>query len=154
MRKSSKKPKMSSGIRMKGFFRGLIKDKDGRIVGDTGLIENTATQSGLINVANLIAGTTTNRPVVSAQIGTSFNSASTVLGGSASNKAISPSTSGVCTATFAVTFAGSDTSLAAMGAAGLIAANSSLMAGQTFTASDLASNQTFELTYQIRFATA
>ena len=143
------------GVRMKGFLRGQIIDKKtGRIKGDTGWLQNSATATGLTNLAKLICGTTTNMPVASAQIGTSFNSASTVLGGSANSLAAAgTSTSGTCTATFTASFDGSNGSLN-LGAAGLVAANSALVAGQTFTSSELATNQSFSLTYQLRFATA
>lgn len=146
--------KQKDGLKLRGFFKGQIVDRKGRIKGDTGWIQNSATQSGLTALALLICGSTANQVVVSGQLGTAFNSASTVLGGSANAlAAVNTSTSGTCTATFTCSFAGSNGALN-VGAAALVAANSVMLAGQTFASSAMATNQNFNLTYQLRFATA
>jgi hypothetical protein len=150
-RKTNKK---ADGLKLRGFFRGQIQDTKGRVIGDSGWVQNAASASGLTALALLVAGSTANQVVTSGLLGTAFNSASTTLGGSANAyKAVNTSTSGTCTATFTCSFAGSDGSLN-VGAAALVAANSIMIAGQTFASSAMATNQNFNLTYQLRFATA
>ena len=143
------------GLKVRGFFRGQIVDaKTGKVHSDSGWVKNAASAGGLTAMALLIAGSTSNQPVTSGILGTAFNSASTTLGGSANSlAAVNTTTSGTCTATFTCSFAGSNGSLN-VGAAGLVAANSAMIAGQSFTSSAMATNQNFNLTYQLRFATA
>jgi len=145
---------------MRGFLRGqLVDSKTGKIVGDSGWKQNKATNYGLTNLALLIAGGGV--AVGYAGIGTQTDavdmSQTDLIGKENEYTAISTSTSGTCTATFTCSFAGSDNSdTVTIGAAGLYKTDSagSLIAAQTFTGSQMTTAQDFNLTYQLRFATA
>jgi len=147
-------------LKVRGFLRGQIVDaKTGKIVGDSGWVKNKATNAGLTNLANLIVGG--GYAVGYAALGTQTDAVNMtqtdLIGRENSFQGISTSTSGTCTATFTCSFAGADNSdTIAMGAAGLFKTNTagSLVAMQTFATSNMATNQNFNLTYQLRFATA
>lgn len=147
------------GLKMRGFLRGQIIDKSGRVIGDTGWHQNKATNDGLTNLALRLTGA--GYAVGYAAIGTqtaAVNMTQTdLIGRENSFQAVSTSTSGTCTATFTCSFAGSANSdTVTIGAAGLFKTDSagSMVAAATFTGSQMTTAQDFNLTYQLRFATA
>jgi len=152
---------MKDGIKMRGFVHGQIVDrKTGKIVGDTKWIKNKATNYGLTNLGNLIAGNS-GVAVGYAALGTqdaAVNMTQTdLIGRENSFQAITTSTSGTMTATFTCSFAGANNSdTITVGAAGLYKTNSagSLVACATFTGSQMTTAQDFNLTYQLRFSTS
>jgi hypothetical protein len=154
-----KKKGVGSGLQIKGFFRGqLVERPSGKIMGDTGWIENKVTNEGLTQLALLLGGSG-NSKVSYARMATQTDDVNvtqtTLLGTINSFRALDLSTSGTCTLVCTASFGSASlTAAATVGAAGLFQTNSSMICGQTFTTSQWATNQDFNLTYQIRFATA
>lgn len=152
----------NSGIVIKGFLRvQLLDKKTGKIIGDSGYVQNKATNEGLTNFARFIAAQAGSYVVGYAAIGTqtaAVNVTQTdVIGRENAFKAVNVSTSGTCTATFTCSYDGSNNSAAInVGAAGLFKTDSagSMVACQTFTTSNFSTNQNMNLTYQLRFATS
>lgn len=149
-------------LHVRGFLRGQIVDgKTGRIQGDSGWVENSATNFGLTGLASWLGQQAGSSGVNYGALGTqtaALNMTQTdLVGRTASFASLNLSTSGTCTMTATVSF--SSTMLSAscnVGAAGLYFTNSagSLFAAQTFSTSQWNINQNFNLTYQIRFNTA
>ncbi len=154
--------KKKTELRMRGFMRGQVVDRmTGKIVGDSGWHQNKATNFGLTNLADRLTSSSAGVAVGYAAIGTqtaAVNMTQTdLVGRENSFAAVNTSTSGTCTATFTCSFAGSANSdTVTIGAAGLYKTNSagSLHACATFTGSQMTTAQDFNLTYQLRFATA
>lgn len=154
--------KKKKGIRVRGFLRGqLVDPKTGKIHGDTGWVQNKMTNAGLTQLALLIAGDAAGYAVGYMQAGTQTDainmSQSDVSGGVHSFVAPSTSTSGTCTATFTVDFGSASLSASCnVGVVGLFKTDSagSMIAAQTFATSQWNTNQDFNVTYQLRFATA
>jgi len=155
-------------VTVKGFFRGqLINNETGKIEGDTGWRQNKLSTAGLVNIARLLGGVAGSYIVGYACLGTQTDAvdmAQSVLTGSVNSyRAITTSTSGAATLTLTASFAG--TSLATtvnVNAVALHSTNASagLIALQLFGtnatngSSSWATNQDFNLTYQLRFGTA
>jgi hypothetical protein len=149
-------------ITVRGFLRGqLVNGETGKIEGDSGWVENSASNFGLTALAAWLGQAAGSSNINYAAVATqtaNFNMTQTdMIGQTASFASLNLSTSGTCTTTATVSF--SSTMLAAscsVGAAGLYYTNSagSLFCGQTFATSAWNTNQNFNLTYQIRFATA
>ena len=154
------KKKAVTGLKMRGFLRGQIVDREsGKVIGDTGWRQNKATNDGLKNLALLITGG--GYSVGYAAIGTQTDAIdmtqTDLIGSVNSFQAVSTSTSGTCTATYTCSFAGTNLAASAtIGAAGLYKTNSagSMVAAAIFTTSQMTTAQDFNLTYQLRFATA
>lgn len=150
---------MRSGVKVRGFIRGQIVDnKTKKIVGDTGWVKNMVTNDGLTDLALLIAGGggyAAGYLAIGSQTAAMNATQTDITGRGNSFQAISTSTTGTATMQATASFNGANGSLN-VGAAGLFKTNSagSMIAGQIFTSSALATNQTFNLTYQLRFATA
>lgn len=157
-----KKEKKYTELKVRGFFRGqLVESETGSIVGDTGWVQNKLTNEGLTDLARLISGAAGSYAVGYAVLGTQTDavdmSQTAVSGPVNSYKAVSTGTSGTCTATFTVSFGSASlTASCEVGCAALHKTDSagSMIAMQTFATSAWATNQDFNLTYQIRFATA
>lgn len=149
-------------VKIRGFIRGqLVNPKTGRIEGDTGWIENKLTNAGLTVLADLVGGGANSYTVGYACVGTqtdAFNMTQTaIIGSTHSFKAVATATSGTCTQTFTVDFGSASLSASCnVGAIGLFKTNSggSMVAGQVFATSAWNTNQDFNVTYQLRFATA
>lgn len=155
----ARKKNKDSVMALRGFIRGQIVDKSGKVVGDTGWRQNKATNFGLTNLA--LALTSGGVAVGYAAIGTGSAaidmSQTDIVGRENSFQAVSTSTSGTCTATFTCSFAGANNSdTVTIAQAGIYKTNSagSLHAAATFTGSQMTTAQDFNLTYQLRFATA
>jgi len=151
-----------SKVAIRGFLRGQIVDgKTGKVLGDTSWIENSLSNQGLTALAAWLGQVAGSSGINYGRLGTqtaAFNLTQTdIIGATASFASLSLSTSGTCTMTATVSF--SSTMLGAscnVGAAGLFYTNSAgtLFCGQTFATSQWNTNQNFNLTYQVRFATA
>lgn len=156
----ARKKKHDSKLVVRGFLRGqLIDSETGKVVGDSGWQQNKLTNDGLTNLARLTGQQSGSYPVSYAVMGTqtaAVNMSQTaVVGGVNVFKALNLSTSGTCTLTCTASFSSADLAASCVvGAAGLYYTNSALFAMQTFATSNWASNQDFNLTYQVRFATA
>lgn len=147
-------------IRVKGFLRAQITDKDGRIVGDSGWRRNTVTTNGLNNAcAAASMGVAGSYQVGYAAIGngtSAINASQTDLGTRQNSfNSVSVSTIATGTAQATCSFAGSANSATiTVSEAGLFKSNSagSMIAAQTFTGSQMTTAQNFNLTYQLRFS--
>lgn len=156
------KNRSATRVRIRGFLRGQSIDPiTKRVMGDTGWIENTLTNNGLINLANLLGAQAGSYVAGYAALGTqtaAVNMTQTdLIGRTNSFQALNLATSGTATLTCTASFSSSDLSAScSVGAAGLYKTNTagSLIAAQTFATSAWNTNQDFNLTYQIRFATA
>lgn len=151
-----------STLTVRGFIHGQIVDpKTGKIHGDTGWIENKLTNTGLTVLADLIGAGANSYAVGYAAAGTQTDAVNmtqtAVLGTINSYRTVATGTSGTCTQTFTVDFGSASlTASCNVGAVGLYKTNSagSLVAMQTFDTSQWNTNQDFNVTYQLRFATA
>lgn len=152
--------KKQDTLAIKGFFRLQIRDKaTGKVVGDTGYIQNQITNYGMqkclvggpaaaadtVQIAGAMLGSGT----VPASNATSLNGSHTDYYSSV-GEAINNSTQAAFTQVF-------DGNLGAVTIAniGLFAAsNGSLICGQTFASSALATTQDVAMTYNLNYATA
>ena len=160
-RMASRKDKAGAdGVRIRGFMRGQLVDaKSGKIVGDTGWAENKLTNYGLTQLALLMCSGGGGFPVGYASIGTntaSVNMTQTLLSEVGSFNTVATATTGTCTASFTVSFAGSQLGQTyTIGSFGLYKTNSanSLIAARTYTSSQMTTAQNFNVTHLIQFAT-
>ena len=153
-----------SKINIQGFSRVQIEE-DGKIVGDSGFVgPNQITNLGVLNfLVNLLGNTTGSSQVGFVALGTGGAPASdaVVLAGeimaSEQRKAVAVANVASTTAQFTATFASGDSFLTAasnLSNIGLFAAtttNATLFAGNTYTSSSCGTNQSVNVTYQIRF---
>lgn len=148
--------------KVRGFLRGqLIERPSGRIVGDTGWVENKATNEGLTNLARLLGAQAGSYAVGYAAVGTQTDpinmTQQDISGRTASFEALNLSTSGTCTLVCTASFASGDLGASCeIGAAALYKtdSSSSMVNAQTFATSQWNTNQDFNLTYEVRFQTA
>lgn len=153
---------MKSNIAVRGFFRAQIVDKKtGKIVGDSGWTKNKLTNAGLTVLADLISAGANSYQVNYMAAGTQTAavdmSQTDIVGRTHSFVAVTPSTSGTATAQFTADFGSASLSGSCnIGAVGLFKTNSagSCVALNTFATSQWNTNQDFNVTYQLRFATA
>jgi len=150
---------------VRGFFRLHIKE-DGKIVGDSGWVENQITNYGyetcIVGPVGAIAGST-RVTTFALGTGTVVASNSSALPGElsdASNCRISALTP-TAVSSKTLRFVGSlnsniVTATRAIANIGMFATSStvtgSCIAGNTYTTSTLATNQTVDATYELRFA--
>jgi hypothetical protein len=153
----------SSGnkIAIKGFFRLQIKDKQtGKVVGDTGYIENQITNYGMANCfVGGPAAAADSVQINGAVLGSGTDPASnaTALDGSLGTDYYSTVAEAINGSTQAQFTQSYDNSYGAITLAniGLLAANTgSLIAGKTFASSAVATTQDINLTYNINYATS
>jgi hypothetical protein len=158
---------VKNDVNLKGVFRLHIKE-DGKIVGDSGWLDNLVTNDGIDKFfARCFAGSTGSLQVSHISIGTGGEptSADTSLEGESleaneraavalafSQRAASD---GTATMQFAATLASVDSFITIandISNIGLFNAvtGGSLMAGNTYASSNLATNQNIEMSYQIR----
>lgn len=156
----SRAHKRREKVAIKGFFRVQIRDKDtGKVVGDSGMIENQITNYGMASCfvgGPVAAAGTVQVAGVMLGNGTAPASDATALPGSNTDyystvgEAINGSTQAQLTQSFdgtlgAATFANM----------GLFAASSgTVICGNTFASSALATTQDINITYQINYATS
>lgn len=161
----NKKSGPSSDAGVRGFFRVQLRE-DGRIAGDSGWRENQVTNLGINQyLVNWLLGDTANgKSVTHMGLGTGgapASDATTLTGQPADSKRAAVSTSVVSsrTAQFTAAFNSSDSFLTAsanisnVGLFNTSATNAgTLFAGNTFASSSVATNQSVNVTYQIRIS--
>lgn len=161
----AKAHKENVGVR--GFFRVQLTE-EGKVVGDSGWRENQVTNDGISQyIVNWVLGDTANgKSVTHMALGTGTQPASngTALSGElthASNarKTVSTSVVSSRTAQFTAAFNSADSWLTAsanISNVGLFNTSTTnvgtLLAGNTFTSSAVATNQNVQVTYQVRFS--
>ncbi len=155
-------------IGLKGCFRLNIRE-DNKIVGDSGWLDNIVTEVGISKFLHCFAGTAGTLQVSHLSIGSGGIPASNdaVLAGedlvSSRRAAVAlasttrTASNGTSTMQFAATLASSDSFVtAALNISNIGLFNSStsgsLMAGNTYVSSALATNQNVEMSYQIRMS--
>ena len=152
-----------SKIAIQGFSRVQIEE-DGKIVGDSGFVgPNQITNNGVLNyLVNLLGKTTGSLQVGFIALGTGGAPASDATGlageimGSTQRKAPTVANVSSTTAQFTATFASGDAFLTAsanLSNIGLFAqsAANELFAGNVYASSSCGTNQSVNVTYQIRF---
>lgn len=158
---------MSATIAIKGMFRVAIEE-NGKIVGDSGWIKNTVTNDGLNNyVQRVMAQTAGSLTVSHAALGTGGTPASndTTLSGeithASNSRAALTLATGDRTLQATATFASSDNFITAavnISNVGLFQQSNTntatLLAGNTYASSALATNQNVNLTYNLVFASS
>jgi hypothetical protein len=161
----SKKRCKETKLKVRGFLRGQIVDADtGRIVGDTGVMKNMVVNGGLSAFAAFAAVAAGSNAPLYACLHTQTDAMSasriSMLGSVNSITAINAGSKGTTgsSATFAGSFAGANSAgSSTIGGLGLYMTNSgsnSLFCGQIFTTSAMATNQNFNWSYTLGFATA
>lgn len=157
--------------RIKGMFRISIEE-DGRIVGDSGWHKNQITNLGFLNVVNQMGTSLTGSKISHAALGTGGAPAasdttqsgevSTNGSGSVVRAALTAATSSSSktlrnTATFSsansfITASANISNVGLWQTSGPTTASGTLMMGNTFTSSALATNQNVNLTYDLILA--
>lgn len=154
------------GVRAKGFFRLQIQNQDGKVSGDTGWKENQVTNEGFQDYLCKSLGSMAGSKYISyAMLGTGTAPASnaTALDGEITDVAtarcaVTPTTIASKTVQFAFTLASSVyTAAKTIQNVGLInhsstATAGTIFSGNTYTTSALATNQSVNGSYQIRFS--
>ena len=154
------------GVRAKGFFRLQIQNQDGKVAGDTGWKENVVTNLGFQDYLCKSLGSMSGSKYISyAMLGTGTAPATdaTALDGEITDVAtarcaFTPTTIASKTVQFALTFASSVyTAPHTIQNVGLInhsstATAGTIFSGNTYTTSALATNQSVNGSYQIRFS--
>ena len=155
-----------SKVAIQGFSRVQIEE-NGKIVGDSGFVgPNQITNLGVLNfLVNLLGKTTGSSQVGFVALGTGGTAASDatnmtgeIMGGT-KRKVVTVGNVASTTAEFTATFASGDsflTATAALSNIGLFAASSggTLFAGNTYASSSCGTNQSVNVTYQVRFSRA
>ena len=156
------------GVKVRGFFRLQIQDNDGKVSGDTGWRENQVTNDGInqyLCYALGGAGVGSYKSISHAMLGTGTAPAATdtslhgeITDVAGTRCAVTPTTIASKTVQFAFTLASSVyTAAKTIQNVGLInhsstATPGTIFAGNTYTTSALATNQSVNGSYQIRFA--
>lgn len=163
--------KIKDSARIRGMFRLQIEE-DGRIIGDSGWKENQITNLGFLNMVNQIGTSLTGSKISHAALGTGGAPAasdttqsgevSTNGSGSVVRAALTAATSSTSktlhnTATFAsansfITASANISNIGLWQTSGPTTASGTLLQGQTFTSSALATNQNVNISYDLIFA--
>jgi len=150
-----KKGIQSDGVKARGFFRLQIQESDGRVAGDTGWKENQVTNEGFQDyLCKTLSGMAGSKTISYAMLGTGTapGATATALDGEITDVAgtrcaVTPTTIASKTVQFAFTLASSVyTAAKTIQNVGLInhsstATAGTIFAGNTFTTSALATNQ-------------
>jgi hypothetical protein len=153
-------------VGVRGFYRLQISDQDGTVAGDTGWRENQVVNLGFQDYLSATLGAVAgSKQITYAMLGTGTAPASnaTALPGeitdvAAARCAVTPTTIASNTVQFAFTLASSVyTAAKTIQNVGLInhsstATAGTIFSGNTYTTSALATNQSVNGSYQIRFA--
>lgn len=156
-----------SAIALKGLYRLQI-DEDGHIVGDSGWKENVVTNDGLNDyVMRVMAATAGSKTISHVALGTGGSPASnaTTLGGEITHASNSRAAATLATSDrtlqVTATFASSDsfmTASANISNIGLFQQSNTntgtILAGNTYTSSALATNQNVNITYNLVYASS
>ena len=157
---------VTDGLKARGFFRLQICEQDGRVSGDTGWKKNQITNEGFQNyLCQSLGGMAGSKTISHAMLGTGTapGAAATALDGEITDVAgarcaVTPTTISSKTIQFAFTLAaGVYTAPHTIRNVALInhsstATPGTIFSGNTFTTSQLATNQSIYGSYQIRFA--
>jgi hypothetical protein len=150
----------NDSMKIRGFLRGQIVDSEsGKVLGDTGIIKNKVCDYGLKALAAFAATAAGSVKPLYAVLGTqtdAMNITQTALSGTSNSfKAFDASGTAGSSCSFSCSFAGSNGAIS-VAAAALHTSNAvgGMWAGQVFAASSMATNQNFNLTYTLSFATA
>jgi len=146
---------------VRGFLRGQLVDaKTKKVVGDTGWVKNKFCNYGLTALGCLaagVAGSVKPSYAVLATQSTAMDITQTALLGTSNSFMVfgASGTAGTMSASYSCSFAGANGAIS-VGAAALHTGNAvgGMWAGQTFTSSAMATNQNFNLTYTLVFASA
>jgi len=167
MSKSKKGADLTAdGIKAKGFFRLQIRNQDGKVAGDTGWRQNQVVNLGFDQyLCQTLAGMGGSKTISYAMLGTGTapGAADTSLAGEITDVAtarcaVTPTTIASKTVQFAFTLASNVyTAAKTIQNVGLInhsstATAGTIFAGNTYTTSALATNQSVNGSYQIRFS--
>ena len=167
--------KAKDPVKIRGMFRlHITEDHDGKekIVGDSGWHENIITNVGFLNMVNQMGSGLTGTKLAAANLGTGgypvatdtilSGEVSTNVSGSVLRVALTAATSSTSktlhnTATFAstnsfITAAANISNVGLFSATGPYTGSGSLMQGQTYTSSALATNQNVNLSYDLIFS--
>jgi len=158
--------KSVDGLRARGFFKLQIKDADGKVAGDSGWKENQIVNLGFQDyLCQGIAGMAGSKTISHAMLGTGTapGAAATALAGeitdvAAARAAVTPTTIASKTIQFAFTIASNVyTEAKTIQNVGLInhsstATAGTIFAGNTYATSALATNQSVNGSYQLRFS--
>lgn len=152
-------------IKVKGFFRLNIVNPDGKVVGDTGWLQNQVTNDGFkLYLADNIGKSSGSKQIAYVALGTGGapSAGDTTLAGevmsSTQRKGVTYANVSSKTARFTATFASSDSfvttsyNISNIGLFATTTTNDTLFAGNTYTSSALATNQNVNITYEIRFS--
>jgi len=154
------------GMKMRGFYRVQIEDgPTGKIVGDSGWLENTIVNEGfddyLCRLLGKLAGSK-QVEYMALGTGTAPNATHTTLDGeisgqrkeATSNATVSQSTKLRFLQTFGSTdsFLGGVSTLQNVGLFNLTTSDATLFAGNTYTTSSCNTNQNVNVTYDITFS--
>ena len=158
--------KSVDGLRARGFFKLQIKDADGKVAGDSGWKENQIVNLGFQDyLCQGLAGMAGSKTISHAMLGTGTapGATATALAGeitdvAAARAAVTPTTIASKTIQFAFTIASNVyTEAKTIQNVGLInhsstATAGTIFAGNTYATSALATNQSVNGSYQIRFS--
>ena len=158
--------KSVDGLRARGFFKLQIKDSDGKVAGDSGWKENQIVNLGFQDyLCQGLAGMAGSKTISHAMLGTGTapGAAATALPGEITDVAgarasVTPTTIASKTIQFAFTIASNVyTAPKTIQNVGLINHSSTsqagtIFAGNTYATSALATNQSVNGSYQIRFS--
>lgn len=157
---------MEDGIKVRGFFRLQIQEADEngkmKIVGDSGMVENTVTNYGFEQaIATAVGGAAGVPPThLALGTGTAPGAAATTLEGeiaAASDCRMALTTSVVSSKTLRMTgslnsnLIGAASTIKNIGVWGH-SSTGTVMSGNTYATSQLATNQTVNATYEWQFA--
>ncbi len=160
--------KVSDSVGLRGFFRVQVKDGN-KVVGDSGFRENTVTNDGVTQyLVNWLVGlgTGSGKSVTHMALGTGGTAAvtDTALSGELADNAngraaVSTSVVSSRTAQFTAAFNSANSFITAshnISNVGLFntstTAAGTMFAGNTFASSSVATNQSVQVTYQIRLS--
>lgn len=155
-----------SDIKLKGFFRLQIEDgPSGKIVGDSGWVQNQVTNDGFkLYLSDNIGKSSGSKQIGYVALGTGAAPASNAttlpgeISGSTQRTAVTYANVASNTAQFTATFSSSDSFLGGasnLSNIGLFATTSTtdtIFAGNTYASSSCDTNQNVNVTYQIRFS--
>jgi len=158
--------KSVDGLRARGFFKLQIKDADGKVAGDSGWKENQIVNLGFQDyLCQGLAGMAGSKTISHAMLGTGTapGATATALAGeitdvAAARAAVTPTTIASKTIQFAFTIASNVyTEAKTIQNVGLINHSSTsqagtIFAGNTYATSALATNQSVNGSYQIRYS--
>lgn len=163
--------KTNDSMKIRGMFR-LTIEEDGQIIGDSGWHENQITNLGFNNIVNQLGTSLTGSKLSHAALGTGgapgaadttqAGEVSTNGSGSVVRAALTAATSSSSktlrnTATFSsansfITAAANISNIGLWQTSGPTTASGTLVAGNTYTSSALATNQNVNITYDLIFA--